>query len=206
MAEPASEQPADLLDQRWFSRKELRRRGWTPAMIRRMLGAHDQAVPCEPPRRPRYLYDIERVLLAECEPAFAAALDRAQATTAAANARYASSASKEALIAIAGAIDLTALAIPDDFTRFVRTACAGGQASFADDQGRPFGWERVAVEFCLAKAAPLFECLDDYYGVPGIRLARGILRQRILRRIAALAPDLAEAAGSLHDQDLFGTA
>mgnify|MGYP006992435698 CR=1 FL=1 len=133
--------------------------------------------------------------------AFAAALDRAQATTAAANARYASSASKEALIAIAGAIDLTALAIPDDFTRFVRTACAGGQACFVDDGGRPFGWERVAVEFYLQHAQPLFATLDDFFGVPGVREARTVLRDRILDRIAECYPALLVAVDAAKAQD-----
>jgi len=59
-------------------------------MIRRLLGPHDHAAAREPPRRLRDVSNVDCVLFVACEPAFALALDRAQVTKVATNARYAS--------------------------------------------------------------------------------------------------------------------
>jgi len=46
----------------------------------------------------------------------------------------------------------------------------------------------------LLQAAPLFDVLDDFFGVPGVREARQVLNNRILDHIAEQCPALRGAA------------
>ena len=71
--------------QRTFTKKELRERGWRPSMIRDLLGEPDATK-----RNPRYasaapmaLYAVERVKTAEATEAFRSRLEQAEAAHAA---------------------------------------------------------------------------------------------------------------------------
>lgn len=185
----------------FFSARELRARGWTRGLIRTFLGPPDATAERASPLRPQFLYQANRVLLSECEPAFVQALNRAERAATRARARNAASTARAVAIARAQAVDLSCIQPQARYVETVQAACRNHQASFIDDSGLPFGWERVAVEFYLQHAQPLFATLDDFFGVPGVREARTVLRNRILDRIAECYSALLVAVAAAKAQD-----
>ncbi|SDN89894.1 hypothetical protein SAMN04487981_107211 [Streptomyces sp. cf386] len=182
----------------------LRARGWTPAMIRQLLGDPDLLRP-HPHFRPApqtRLYGIERVEAAEHSEEFrgasAAAARRSAAARAAALRRR-----REVLTRIAAepievprlAPDrLTALAVEHRSRRNEERALwrRGHVAVPATvERAEPGALDRWKVDYLRHRLTRCDEILDELYGRTGRAAAEELLRRRIYAAIAQAYPDLA---------------
>lgn len=183
---------ADLL-----SVGDLRDRGWTPAMIRGLLGEPDDTRP-----NPRYVkaapmrfWLAERVEEAESTDAFRARLAKAQSRSKSgkATARAKEAALHEELAKIRVTVKTMGL----DAAR--RSAIASYNAHHADD---PDMWasrdsdraflDRITVNYLRHERTSYDELGEALAGRIGRQSGHALLRNRILDEIARRYPDLAD--------------
>ncbi|MEU2231027.1 hypothetical protein [Streptomyces vietnamensis] len=167
----------------------VRRRGWTDAMVRDLLGTPD--VQGRDPRRwslaPVRLYLLARVEAVERTPEFAetAALCRTSASGAHAERRRAA-----VLTAIrAEPIEVPLLPRPELERRAVRHRhLLGARSPGPDPAGALVRWQVSYLRHALSRYEAL---LDGLYGETGRGEAERLLRQRLYEAIAAAYPSLA---------------
>ena len=176
--------PAD----RHLSLRELKQRGWSVAMVSELMAAPD-ALDCnvDAPKRPRRLWKVSRVLAAENSESFALLLRARRSREAAARRTFARKVA--AIVQVAREIPISLDAVPLNYASQTRSiASSQGVLNFSDEHGRPLGWECLAVHHLLEALGPTQGALDEYFGAPGIRTARAVLRERQLTAIAARFP------------------
>ncbi|MGW0121992.1 hypothetical protein [Streptomyces sp. NPDC003327] len=172
----------------YVSHAGVRRRGWTDALVRELLGTPD--VQGRDPRRwslaPVRLYLLARVEALERTPEFAAtAAGSAAATASAARRRSAVLASVRA-----HPIQVPRLPGPELERRAVRhrrllgARGPGGPAA----SGSLVRWQVSYLRHALSRYETL---LDGLYGDAGRREAERLLRRRLYEAIAVAYPDLA---------------
>lgn len=138
-----------------LARTRLRRRGWTPAMVRDLLGAPDERRrnPVFASAPPMGLWDADRVAAAEAGPGFARRLGQSRTRSAAAAA--AAGRKRADLITQASAIRIRVPQIPWDY--LVRLACSHYNRLHADyDQTASAGdspefLQRISVNYLRHK-------------------------------------------------------
>src|ERR1700728_971659 len=108
--------------ERWLSMPQLRERGWTPAMVRDLLGEPDELRPnpayrTAPPMR---LWSAERIADAEADPGFTARKSRAQNRSA--SSAKAAGRKRDELLEKVSAVEIS---VPQmSWNALVRGACA----------------------------------------------------------------------------------
>ncbi|MFJ5142852.1 hypothetical protein [Streptomyces sp. NPDC088707] len=181
----------------YVSHAGVRRRGWTDAMVRELLGTPD--VQGRDPRRwspaPLRLYLLARVETVERTPEFAetSALSPARSSAAAA---YAERRRAAVLAAIrAEPIEVPRLPGPELERRAVRHRRLLGarSAGTPPGEGAPAGalvrWQVSYLRHALARYEAL---LDGLYGETGRGEAERLLRRRLYEAIGAAYPTLAQ--------------
>ncbi|MFF4172526.1 hypothetical protein [Streptomyces sp. NPDC001744] len=183
----------------------VRRRGWTDAMVRDLLGAPD--VQGRDPRRwslaPVRLYLLARVEAVERTPEFAGASALSRARSSATGA-YAARRRAAVLAAIrAEPIEVPRLPLPELERRAVLHRHALGARSPGPGPGREAGaapgrggppagalarWQVSYLRHALSRYEAL---LDGLYGETGRGEAERLLRGRLYEAIAAAYPSLA---------------
>ncbi|MGN9760273.1 hypothetical protein [Streptomyces sp. SD31] len=183
----------------------LRARGWTPGMVRQLLGEPDllRANPHFRAAPQTRLYSIERVEAAERSEEFRAASAVAARRSAAARAA-ALGRRREVLARIAAEpIDVPRLA-PDRLA-----ALAVEHRNRLDEERALWRWRHVAtpttvdgaepcaldrwkVDYLRHRLARYDEILDELYGRTGRAAAEELLRRRIYATISKAYPDLAQ--------------
>lgn len=175
----------------YLTMRQLRERGWTPSIVSNLLGRPDGIdYNVTRPKRPRRLWRCDRIFAAEQTDLFAerrrVARERSATMT-----LLLLRASQGALDAARSAtIDLSA--VPLDYALEVRRiAERNGLTSFVDETtGLVVGWDCLAVEYLLQATEPVETVVDDYFGRPGVRRARSIIRERLLDAISERFPEL----------------
>ncbi|MBK4736089.1 hypothetical protein [Noviherbaspirillum pedocola] len=168
----------------------LRLRGWTPRMIRNLLGTPDNCgwAPGQTASQHPSLYAIARVMHAEnTDWRFLA--ERDLTATCSSRLHRAKGRAREKLCNVVEEIALPVLVEPlEDLLEAARL-----MQNF-DAKWRLLSEERVALEMLSAKLASLAWQLDMYRGQAGIRSARTLLAQKIQAHIINRYPSLSAAA------------
>ncbi|MFF6884293.1 hypothetical protein ACFY9F_14030 [Streptomyces sp. NPDC012421] len=179
----------------------VRRRGWTDAMVRELLGLPD--VQGRDPRRytpaPVRLYLLARVEAVERTPEFAAASAALAETPRSAALGVLAGSRRSAVLAAVRAepIEVPRLPAAELERRAVRhrhltTACGPGagraRRGVPAPAGSLVGWQVGYLRQALARYETL---LDGLYGDAGRREAERLLRRRLYQAIAAAYPALA---------------
>ncbi|MGP4089686.1 hypothetical protein [Streptomyces sp. KR55] len=183
----------------------LRARGWTPAMVRQLLGEPDLLRPnphfCSAPQT--RLYSIERVEAAELSEEFRAASAVAARRSAAARAA-ASRRRREVVARIAAEpIDvprlaphrLATLAVEhrnrrDEERAYERWEHVPDPATV--ESAEPGALDRWKVNYLRHRLTRYDELLDGLYGSTGRAAAEELLRRRVCAAISKAYPDLAQ--------------
>jgi hypothetical protein len=175
--------------------KELRTRGWTPAMVRTLLGKEDELRRNPFYRRaaPQRLYARERVLAAEGTPNFEAA--RAKSLCRAERGRTIADRKKEALLTEIGQLKI-AVTMLDEKTlhkraiaHYERRQSAGDHHAFCRPDGPML--ERITVNYIRHQLTHYDQHLADLFGRIGKEAGVFAVRQRVYAAIAAAYPALA---------------
>jgi hypothetical protein len=179
----------------------LRERGWSPSLLRRLLGAPDKTSP-NPHRRsgpPMQLYSPDRVAEAEAHPDFVA-YQTSRATRSAAALTVADSKRRELLHRIAE-IEITIPQRPlDRLRRAALLSWQDGQAergNYGADgaDAPPDVLDRWAVNYIRHELTDYDRLLyDEIAGRIGVGEAGRLLKRRILDKIAEVYPELADEA------------
>lgn len=169
---------------------ELKARGWTETMIRRLLGTPCATArnPYCPTGRPMRLYQLEKVSAVEARPEFRDAMEKSNEASARASAAH--RAKTKALVEKAWRIPIALPEVSDT----VLKANARERIECQADRQRmlPFGLDTLvagyAVQVLLDACEPSLWVLDAMFATPGVRAARLIVRKRILAMVAAKHP------------------
>lgn len=184
----------------------LKERGWTPAMVRRLLGEPDAEKPNPYYRSaaPMRLYAHARVVEAEAREEWKKAREQAERRSEAMKLRAAKLSAEAAE---------KACALPIEIPRFgnaalTRKACAhynahsearahayrryeGPTGGATPDSDPPF-LMRITVNFLRHECSDYEAYLDQQYGVIGGSVAKEVIRERIYEEISRLHPRLAD--------------
>lgn len=188
-----------------FSTPELRRRGWTPAMIRDLLGDHDDTRP-----NPRYssagapmqLWLKERVEAAEATDAFHDRVAKAQRRSE--SSKKAAETKREELKRLVQTIKITVIRESlDDLTHaaiesynlrgIYREALQRRGEWFlrATEDSDPDFLDRITVNYIRHELTSYDELMHSLVGLVGRREAQMLLRGRLMDAIAATYPEFA---------------
>lgn len=176
----------------YVSMSELRARGWSHSMVKALLGTHDSLDASVPhPKRARRLWSLERTRNAECSDEYLRRKEMAERRST--QQKTILQRTSIAVIEAARSVAINVMDVPLDYTIAVkRTAEANAVMEFIDvNTGMTLGWECLAVEYLLQASAPVEDMLDDYFGRPGVKHARSIIKERLLDAIADRFPELA---------------
>jgi len=196
-------------DERWLSMPQLRERGWTPAMVRDLLGEPDELRPnpayrTAPPMR---LWSAERVADAEADPGFTARKSRAQSRSA--PSAKAAGRKRDELLEKVSAVEIS---VPQmAWNTLVRGACAHYNAlqlargnddyDQATPDSDPAFLERIAVNYLRHELSDYEPELARLFGQVGRADASSVVRKRVYNAIADAYPDLAsECSRQLRDR------
>ena len=161
-------------------------------MVDALLGQHDSIdLNVQRPKQPRRLWCLGRICEAENTNEFTDRKSRAAERSARIKTML-QHASVDVIEAARGVlIDMSG--VPMDYVSAVKlTAEINRVMAFRDEStGLTLGWECLAVEYLLDASSNIESVLDDYFGRPGVKYARAILRERLLDAIAERFPELA---------------
>jgi hypothetical protein len=180
----------------------LRERGWTPAMIRDLLGEPDETRPNPVYRSaaPVRLWDEDRVTGAEAATGFAGlaarGARRSAAGTAAADSRRAALAAEIAAVIITVPVlhrDALTRRACDAYNRrqWDVRADADWDWALASENSDPAFLERIAVNYLRHELTDYESHLDAIAGRTGVRDGERLVRARVYDAIASAYPDLA---------------
>ncbi|MEY9997631.1 hypothetical protein ABIE67_009750 [Streptomyces sp. V4I8] len=182
---------------RYVTTPELAARGWTPAMIRNLLGTADRRQPNPRYRRasPMQLYDIRRVEQAEAGPEFTAA--RTKAARRSETARQAAHRRRTKTMT---AVEQLAITVPVMGRKeLIERACdaynrwEGGLFDEpAGPDSDPAFIERITVNHIRHDLAEYDQTLADQYRLLGGDTAKARIRERVYEATAHAYPYLAE--------------
>jgi hypothetical protein len=182
---------------RYVTTPELAARGWTPAMIRDLLGTADRRRPNPRYRKasPMRLYDARRVEQAEAHPEFAAA--RTNAARRSEVARHAADRRRAKTMA---AVEQLAITVPVmGREELIERACSAYnrlEAGLFDEPASPDSdpafIKRITVDHLWHDLAGYDQALADQYGRLGGDAAEDRIRERVYEAIARAYPYLAE--------------
>lgn len=182
---------------RYVTTPELAARGWTPAMIRDLLGTADRRRPNPRYRRasPMRLYDARRVEQAEASPEFAAAR-----TNAARRSEVARQAAERRRAETMAAVEQLAITVPVmGREELVERACGAYNRLEAGLFDEPVGpgsdpafIERITVDHLWHDLAEYDQTQGDQYGHLGGEAAKDRIRERVYEAIARAYPYLAQ--------------
>jgi hypothetical protein len=174
---------------------DLRKRGWTEALIRTFLGEPDKLA-----RNPRYataaptkLWSIGRVTTAEAAPGFGAALKAAAARGAAA--RQVADAKRQQLLEIIAARPVRVPMYEPDELRRRAINHYNGRLRDPDEQPATVGsdrafLERIEVNFLRHRCTGYERSLAAVAGKIGVRDAEDAIRRKVYAAIGEAYPAL----------------
>jgi hypothetical protein len=188
---------------------QLRERGWTPVMVRDLLGEPDEQRrnPVYRSAAPMRLYAAERVAAAEADPRFAerkAISAKRSAVSAAVADRK-----RDELLAQAAAVRAQVPRMTRE--RLIREACdsynahraARGDASMAMPGSDPEFLERISVNYLRHELTGYESELAALFGKTGRSEASAVIRECVYDAIADAYPELAaECTRQLARRDL----
>ena len=171
---------------------DLKRRGWTEALIRRHLGSADRQArnPHVPSAGKMRLYRNERIVEIEASGEFATAL--AEAARRGNLARQRIESERASCIEIAKSVQV----LLDDIDLGECVAVAKQRVANLAPMFVQTDSAFVDIATVLAieeRKAGCYDALDEQFGRPGIREAREIVRRKIARAISARYPNLSMA-------------
>jgi hypothetical protein len=178
----------------------LRERGWTPAMVRDLLGGPDELKPNPVYRSaaPMGLWAEARVTAGEADPVFAQR-QAAASKRSAASARVAAHKREELLAKVASVPVRVPLM---DRERLIREACASYNefhAEYADFMATPGSdpefLDRITVNYLRHELSSYEAELAALFGKTGRAEATAVIRRRVYRAIANAYPELATECG-----------
>lgn len=178
----------------WLTMTALSERGWTPAMVRTLLGTPDRTRPNPHYRRaaPMRLWALARVAAAEASPGFAARQAKAAARSAASSASAARK--KHDLAERISAVEVRVPLLDRD--ELVWQACESYNSRSRGDlratpDSDPEFLDRICVNYLRHELTGYEAELDALYGQVGRKEARDIIRAKVYDAIADAYPDLA---------------
>jgi hypothetical protein len=179
---------------------KLRERGWTPAMVRDLLGDPDELRrnPVYRSAAPMGLWAAARVTAAEAGSAFA----QRQATASKRSAASAEVAARkrQELLAKAASVPVRVPLMVRE--RLIREACASYNefhAEYADFMATPGSdpefLDRITVNYLRHELSSYETELAALFGKTGRAEATAVIRRRVYRAIAGAYPELAAECG-----------
>ncbi len=203
------EQPS--AGEQWLRMPQLRERGWTPAMVRDLLGEPDQlrGNPVYRTAPPMRLWSAVRVADAEANPGFTARRSRAQNRSA--SSAKAADRKRDELLEKVSAVEVS---VPQmSWDALVRCACehynalqlTRGRYDYdrAAPDSNPAFLERIVVNYLRHELSDYEPELAKLFGQVGRADATSVVRERVYDAIAGAYPDLAEECDrQLRDRQL----
>jgi hypothetical protein len=182
---------------------QLKERGWTPALVKKFLGAPDATKPNPYYRSaaPTQLYALARVEACEQEDGWKQEAAKAAARSLVGKTVAARKAAE--LVAQAETLPITVRRLPLD--TLLRRAIAsynafheellwerGHDYERASEQSDPAFLERITVNFIRHELTEYDEGLEEVAGRIGVDEAAALIRQRVYAEIARIYPEYAD--------------
>jgi hypothetical protein len=178
----------------YISASDLKRRGWRPGLIKKLMPLADDRLPNPhyPNAAPMKMYLLERVVMIESCDEFTRMMKRAERQGQVLLQCFTKK--RDALAGLAGNIEIPDFKISED-DLFRRAALEFEMRSILklpENSSILIEHKKIAIDILLELQEPILWALDDFYQHQGIREARKILRRRILAKIIATFSTLKE--------------